>query len=118
MQLVVGRSILGDYLAEEFLAEEEVMNGDCPTCQDHGIYMDIKCRDKTCAHCQRRVLEWKTMRVKTQFGYRYKDYPSKLGKPAMQCPIRTCMCAAGRKQKALVKKKAKKTTKRKRSKKK
>lgn len=78
----------------------------CLRCSDVGNYRDPRCREKKCAHRERVVLEWRTVVfTEHKFGkatQREKEVPAKFGKRKMNCPLRTCVCPAGKRKRTKV----------------
>lgn len=72
------------------------MTPSCPTCCDFGTYLDSQCRDKTCAHRLGRFVEHREIRVQTPHGERWETKTVRYGNRVMRCPVRTCLCPAGR----------------------
>ncbi len=72
----------------------------CERCLDIGTYKHRRCTEKFCDHRKPRILSWKTVTSSRQVGGKLVQFerqiPNRLGRPIMPCPIRVCVCKAGK----------------------
>ena len=72
----------------------------CTRCEDKGNYYDDRCRRDVCDHQKLEVLESKWVTTTDSEGNpKEKLMPTIFGDKIMECPLRICLCAAGKKYK-------------------